>query len=31
MEKTWKAIGNKVESHYGDGGHVDIHSYEDIT
>jgi len=31
MEKEWKSLGMKTESHYGSGGHCQIHSYSDIV
>merc|ERR1711920_1119309 len=31
LAKAWKAHGNRVETHWGTGGHCQIHSFEDIV
>merc|ERR1712110_565310 len=31
LAKEWQALGMKAETHFADGGHCQIHSYEDIV
>merc|ERR1711870_155918 len=31
LGNTWKDLGMKVETHFGSGGHCQIHSFEDIV
>merc|ERR1719498_1110233 len=31
LAKEWNALGMKTETHFADGGHCEIHSYEDIV
>merc|ERR1712072_1279387 len=31
LAKGWQALGMKAETHFADGGHCEIHSYEDIV